>query len=252
MDKQNGLDNVSTEVIQKIYQCLFQAVGEDYQEAENHLNLETHVSKPFMIWDLIYRNLIHIFSGSNVLYSTKKRGMWEVMLLYDKGSKMLLSFMKDTRFKTIRNVKPGQRPQYINAVLTLNSNLQAEQKQQKLFVDEEINDCSEFKTLLDELCMNFLEPVVGEIQHHALIVFSTDYGQITSLTAYVLDKDLDVVSERDWLDCARPIMSNTVEKATEEDISHKQPVLTEKAKKRIKQKELVGLKSNEEEKHTLS
>lgn len=252
MDKQSDLATVSTEVIQKIYQCLFQAVGEDYQEAESHLNLETHVSKPFMIWDLIYRNLIHIFSGSNMLYSTKKRGMWEIMLLYDKDSKMLLSFMKDTRFKTIQNKKRGQRPQYIRAVLTLNSDLQAEVKQQRLFINEEVVDDSELEVLLDKLCMNFLEPVVSEILHHTLIVFSTNYGQIASLKACVLDKDLDVVDERDWLGCVKPILSNEVGKATKEDALRKQPVITEKAMRRIKQKELVGLKSDEEKKDAQS
>lgn len=242
------LSSVSSDVIQKIYQCLFEAVGEDYQEAESHLNLETHVSKPFLIWDLIYRNLIHTFTGSNVIYSTKKRGMWEVMLLYDKCSKTVLSFIKDSRFSAIRKAKAGQQPQYIRALLTLNSGLQAKRKQQRLFPDHVFrDDSSELAVLLDDLCKNFMEPVLGEIPNHVMVAFSANYGQITSLKAYVLDKDLDAVDEEDWLERSKPILSNEVVKATDETLI-KQPRLKKKAMERVHQKELVGLKQSKDEK----
>jgi len=247
MEQQCNYDKISEEVIQKIYQCLFQAVGEDYQEAESHLGLETHISKPFMIWDLINRNLIRVFSDSNVLYSTKKRGMWEILLLYDKESKMLLSFMKDTRFKDIQKAKPGHQPQYIQALLTLNADLQAEVKQQKLFdMGKTQDDISQLKTLLESLCMNFVEPVVGDVEHHALVVFSSNYGQITTLRACILDPELDVVSEQNWLDVSKPIMTNEIDKASKDNTKQPQPKLTEKAKQRMKQKALVALKVDEE------
>lgn len=244
MKQQNDLDRISVQVVQKIYQCLFQAIGEDYQEAESHLELETHISQPFIIWDLINRNLIKSFSGSNVLYSTKKRGMWEVLLLYDKKSKMLLSFMKDTRFKDIQKSSKRHKPQYIRALLLLNQSLQAEMKQQKLFyITEPECDNEQLKVLLDSLCANFMEPVVSKVKHHALIVFSSSYGQLTSLKAYILDSDLDVVADKDLLDVVKPIMSNEVDKVSKDDAKHKQPKLTEKANRRLKQKELVALKS---------
>lgn len=249
MGQQHDLDKIPAEVIQNIYQCLFQAVGEDCQEAESYLGLKTHISKPFMKWDLIYRNLIRIFSDSNVLYSTKKRGMWEVMLLYDKNSKMLLSFMRDTRFKNIQKAKRDHQPQYMRALLTLNSDLQSEVKQQRLFVDENTStdgDTQQLKELLNALCMGFMEPVIGEIKHHALVVFASNYGQITSLRACILDSDLDVVSEQNWLNVSKPIMSNEVEKVSKDDTKHKHPELTERAKQRIKQKELVALKVDED------
>lgn len=247
MKQQNDLDRISLQVIQKIYQCLFQAVGEDYQEAESHLELETHISQPFMIWDLINRNLIRSFSESDILYSTKKRGMWEILLLYDKKSKMLLSFMKDARFKDIQKTNRGHKPQYMRALLLLNQSLQAKMKQQKLFYITEPDECDneQLKALLNSLCANFMEPIVSEVKHHALIVFSSNYGQLTSLKAYVLDSDLDVVTDKDLLDVVKPVMSNEVDKVSKDDAKHKQPKLTEKANRRLKQKELVALKSLE-------
>ncbi|EQB19882.1 hypothetical protein UNSWDHB_2818 [Dehalobacter sp. UNSWDHB] len=249
MGQQNDLDRISEQVIQKIYQSLFQAVGEDYQEAESHLELETHISRPFMIWDFINRNLIKSFFQTNVLYSTKKRGMWEVLLLYDKESKMILSFMKDTRFKDVRKAKRGRQPQYVKALLLLNKSLQAKVKQQKLFyITEPECDNDQLNALLDSLCANFMEPVISEIKHHALIVFSSNYDQLTSLNAYMLDSDLDIVSEKDMLNVAKPIMSNEVDKVSKGDVKHKQPKLTEKANRRLKQKELVALKSMQNDK----
>ena len=246
MDKTEYLSNIPSSVIQTIYKCLSEAVGEDYQEAESHLNLETHISKPFLIWDLTYRNLINAFSDGNVLYSTKKQGMWEIMLLYDKNSKLLFSFMKDTRFRTIRQSKRGKQPQYIRAVLTLNAKLQAKVKQQRMF-DDNLEDTSEITLLLDNLCMNFTEQVLNEAQHHALIVFSTSFGRITSLQANILDRNLDVVEERDWLDTTKPVMSNEVETTDKGNVANNQPILTDKAKRRLEQKELVELKSTEKD-----
>ena len=67
---------------------------------------------------------------------------------------------------------------------------------------------------------------------------------LTSLNAYVLDHDLDIVDEHDWLSKSHPIMANTVATILEgTDNNVHQPKLTEKAKQRRKKKDLVALKS---------
>lgn len=43
----NMLKSIRQEDIQNIFECLSQAVGEDRQEASEHLGLKTHVSDPF-------------------------------------------------------------------------------------------------------------------------------------------------------------------------------------------------------------
>lgn len=70
---------------------------------------------------------------------------------------------------------------------------------------------------------------------------------LSSLKAYILDKDLDVVCEQDWLNTVKPVMSNTIETAEQ---SHDGPALSlkPKATKRLKEKELVALKEQESEK----
>lgn len=70
---------------------------------------------------------------------------------------------------------------------------------------------------------------------------------LSSLKAYILDKDLDVVCEQDWLNTVKPVMSNTIETAEQ---CHDGPALSlkPKATKRLKEKELVALKEQESEK----
>ena len=111
------------------------------------------------------------------------------MLLYDKSSNMLLSFMKNIRLKTIRKEKAEQQPQYIRALLTLNANLHAKKMQLKLFEDESNIDDGKLTELLNALCVDFSEPVISEIKHHALVVFSENFGVINGFKAYVFRQE---------------------------------------------------------------
>lgn len=124
----NLLDGISQDVKQKIFECISQAIGEDRQEADAQLELRTHVSRPFLKWDLIYRNLMNSFGNENVNYSATIRGMWTVLLLYDVKSGLLFSFMRDTRLENIKRSKMENQPQYIRSLISLNEELQAPYK----------------------------------------------------------------------------------------------------------------------------
>lgn len=45
------LGKISQDIKQKIYECIFQALCEDRQEADAYMGLKTHVSGPFLNWD---------------------------------------------------------------------------------------------------------------------------------------------------------------------------------------------------------
>ncbi len=243
------LNSISQDEKQKIFECISQAIGEDKQEADAHLELRTHVSSPFLTWDLIYRNLMNSFGDEYVKYSATKRGMWTVLLLYDVKSGLLISFMRDTRLDDIRRSKVGNQPQYISCLISLNEEFHTPYKQQTLPGMETGAPQSESELLktLDELCANFDCQVNYKEVHHALVCFSGMFGELTSLKAYVLDKDLDVVCEQDWLNMVKPIMSNKVETAEQSFDAPNTITLTPKAKKRLKEKELVALKEKETE-----
>ena len=243
----NLLDGIQQEDKQKIFECLSQAIGEDRQEADTVLELKTHVSGPFLNWDLIYRNLINSFSESRLLYSANKRGMWVVLLLYDKSTNLILSFMQDKRFRTIKKRKISQQPKYIRSLISLNSELQSNIKQQHLFDIEESEDETQLRCVLDELCSGFNGCMDASVTHHALIVFSNKYGRMSSLKAYVLDHDLDVVCEQDWFDSVKPIISNERYTAEETTISQAHS-LKPKSLERLRKKGLVSLKEKKSEK----
>ena len=244
----NMLKSIRQEDIQNIFECLSQAVGEDRQEASEHLGLKTHVSDPFLKWDLIYRNLMNKFDKGNLKYSVTKRGMWTVLLLYDENSKFLFSFMRDSRFKDIKNRKNASRPQYVQALINLNTELKAPEKQIRLFEEEPKFTQTELERTLEELCANFEGSIDTKNSRHVMVVFSDKYGSIDSLRAYLLDCDLDIVCEQDWLDITKPIMSSipeTVQSAEKEVV----PTLKPKALERIREKELVAIKAQEVQKN---
>lgn len=244
----NHLDRISQTVKQKIYESILQALGEDQQEANAYLNLKTHVSAPFLKWDLIYRNLMSSFGSDNVEYSATKRGMWTVLLLYDPDSSLLISFMRDKRLEDIKHLKTTNQPQYVRALIALNEELQAPIKQQRLFEIDELceKDESELMVVLNELCTGFNRNIDYENTHHVLVCFSEQNGNLISLNAYVLDQDLDIVSTQDWLHGVKPIMSNVIETV---DTDNHRPTLSLKlkAKNRIREKELVSLRENDAE-----
>lgn len=242
------LEKISNEDIQTIFECISQALEDDRQEALAYLKLRTYVSDPFLKWDLIYRNLMNAFGNDNIKCSVAKRGMWTILLLYDEHNKILFSFMRETRFNDIKNHSNFARPQYIQALVNLNAELQALQKQLSLFPNESKFSQTDLEKCLDELCAGFAGNVDTRNSQHVLIVFSDKNGIINSLKAYVLDRDLDIVFEQDWLDIVKPIMSSVPEnvKHTEKVIV---PTLKPKALDRIREKELVTIKEQEAQKN---
>lgn len=247
----NQLDRISQAVRQKIYESIFQALGEDQQEANAYLNLRTHISAPFLKWDIIYRNLISSFGTENVEYSVTKRGMWTVLLLYDPDSSLLISFMRDKRLEDIKQSRANNQPQYVRALIELNNKLQAPIKQQTLFnVDETpVGSESELMVVLNDLCRGFNCTIDYACTRHVLVCFSESNGCLVSLNAYILDRDLDVVVTQDWLHSIKPVISNTIEKADNND-TRPSLSLTTKARNRIKKKALVSLREQDVEKQS--
>ncbi|OUP78741.1 hypothetical protein B5F08_06625 [Anaeromassilibacillus sp. An172] len=248
----NFLDKISQNVKQKIYECIFQALCEDSQEADAHLGLKTHVSRPFMNWDLMYRNLINAFGDDNVKYATNKRGMWTVLLLYDVESGLLITFIRDTRFESIKHLKRDKQPQYIRSLIALNNELQATNKQLTLLDDianSESKNETELMKVLYDLCSGFDCPIEFNGLHHVLVCFSNKYKTLSSLQAYILDSNFDIIEEQNWLDMAKPMMSNEFEVAERE---YNKPAITLKSKAtdRLKEKGLVALKEKEKQKQS--
>lgn len=249
---QNPLEKIKPEIIQKIFECLSQAIGEDSQEAKSYLNLIPNmaVSAPFLNWDLFYRNLTKTFDDENVVYSITKRGMWVVLLLYDVESGLILSFMRDTRFNTIKRSRNKKIPKYIQSLIELNSELEAQNKQLTFLSDsKEHNDCdkSELVKILNDLCANFISSIDYALSNHAIITFSDKYGRVNSLNAYVLDNDLDIVYEQDLINVVKPLISNEVE-TTHTDQNEIPLPLKPKSLKRKEDKKLVALKEQENQK----
>lgn len=246
----NPLNNIPYNVKSQIFECISDAVSEDMQEADSKLNFKTHVSFPFLKWDLLNRNLISKFDGSNIIFSDTKRGFWEILLMYEPNSKTVISFMRKSRFYTIKNSKSNNRPKYIQSLVQLNDELVAPVKQIALFEDEtysqEFNQ--ELLAILDQMCNNFSEHINQSEVNHTILVFDEYRGMVTSMEAFVLDNDFNVVFEENWLDIVKPMMTNSINNTI---ISSPTTLsLSDKAVSRLKNKKankgIVSLKSSNE------
>lgn len=244
---QDSISQITGATVQSIFQCLSQGFGEDYLEADSHLGLITHVSKSFLKWDLFNRNLFIQFASGDILHSFYKRGMWELTLLYSHESNLLMSFMSKNRFRSIQNKRKKEWPLYLRALLTLNAHLQAAIEQQRFFEDDESENQEYFAHLLNMMCSSLGENGDHTNWRHALVVFDPKYNQISSLNAYVLDANMEIVEECNWLNVVKPVIPNMIETMAQSVTVSKQPILKEKALARMHKKQLVSLKSGEEQ-----
>jgi len=235
---------IAKEKIQVIHDCIVNAEQAqlDYELSQP---MFTNNSRPSSIWDRLNTNIVYNFTDKNVLHVSCKRGMWALLLLYDSTNNLLMSFMREERFKKICNGDNTERPQYIQALLGLNDGYRSKHEQQRIF-DVEDSDVGIYITdLLNSICDSFDNPVDKEIANHLLVVFSTEEKQLTSLRAYIINPYFDIAYEENWLDLVQPMAPDiTFESAQEISVKIK-PKLTRKAVQRTHEKEMVSLKQKE-------
>lgn len=246
------LDKISQPVRQTIFECISQALCEDLQEANAYLDLKTRISKPFLRWDFINRNLITEFGKDNVKvkYATAVRGMWTVLLLYDVESGLLISFMSNTRLEAIKHLKDDERPKYIRSLIALNRELHALNEQVTFFEETKcsyVQNEADWIGIFDSLCAGFDCQINHSELNHIIVSFSSNFESLSSLKASVLDGNFKTVEQQNWFDMAKPVMSNEVETV---ECEHDKPTITlkSKAKDRLKEKGLVEIREKENKK----
>lgn len=239
------LNRIPRSFIETVYRGIEQAHAKDYPEYEQSANLVTHNAKSFQQWDYLNRNLKQALDDDNVVFFSQKQGMWEFILIYEKESNMLISLMRETRFKTLQKSWKRQKVQYIETLLQLNYDFQAPNKPLDLFPCDKNPILNEkAAVLLDSICATLKKANIEQIHNHVLVVFDTAFGQLGTLNAYILDSDFEAVERFNWLNFCKPSL-DLPEQVSEEEHNQIKPKLTEKAQKRIKEKSLVALRSLE-------
>lgn len=233
------LENICPELPQIISEAITQASGEDIDDMYRGQGLKTHNSKSSLIWDLIIRNITNSLPNS-VLSSTATCGTWEILLLYCKGSRTLISLMRKARFNDLKNGNRDDLPNYLKALLALNRELKANPDQLSLPLYDPKNYEEDFYHNISILCSNFDFPVKTEVQQHALVVFEVDQRILVSLDVYALTPSMEKTDKINWLNISKPIMDMGAN--DERDTNNIQLTLKDKAHERVKATSNISLK----------
>ena len=238
----------SPDLIAKIVRCVEDAVGDDIQADVQRNNLQTRNSVPSRIWDLLNTNVIKTLDTEDCTIAKAHRGPWEMLIVFEKTTQCILTFMREKRFAELRNRQHKRVHMHYIDMLTkqFNESLLSDQ-QQLSFIPHTFSD----EDRLADLVQTMLHDFDGEadiVRHHVLVLFETVGYQLTHIRAVMVTPSLDIAqnSEQDWSRYITADESAVVEEVADSSSPGNQPnrglSLTAKAmarqKSRPKQKEL--------------
>lgn len=237
-----------SELIAKIVRCVEDAVGDDIRTDIRQHDLQTRNSIPARIWDLLNSNIIKTLSTEDCTIAKAHRGPWEMLIVFEKSTQCILSFMREKRFAELRNHQHKRgHMHYIDMLAKqFNENLLSDQ-QQLCFIPHAFSDENHLADLVQTM-LHDLEEEVEVVRHHVLVLFETAAYQLTHIRAVMITPSLDIAqnSEQDWSRYITAEESTVVEEITNPTSPSNQPTrgltLTKKAmarqKSRPKQKPL--------------
>lgn len=235
----------SDELIFKIVDCIADSVGDDILADIQHNDLRTSNSVPSRIWDLLNTNIIKRLDTSECTIAKAHRGPWEMLVVFEKTSQCIFTFMREKRFAELQRQQHKRKHMHYVDMLTrqFNRDLLSTQQQMsmfpKTFSDEE---------KLGELVQAMLCDLRGEaevVRNHILVLFDTSGYQLTHVRAVMVTPTLDIADggEQDWSKYISINESAVVEKVVSSNSPENNPNrgLTLKAKAIDRQKNRPSL-----------
>ncbi len=223
-----------SDLIDKIVRCVEGAVGDDILADIQQNDLRTTNSLSFRIWDFLNTNLSKTLNTSECTIAGAHRGPWQMLVIFEKSSQCILTFMREKRFAELRKQQCRRKKMHYIDMLTsqFNSDLLADQQQTTLF-PHEFSD----KDQLAKLVQDLLQDLGGEadiVRHHVLVLFDTFGFQLMNIRAVMVTPSLDIAqgTEQNWSDYISADESVIVTKVSNPQDPENQPGrgLTLKAK----------------------
>ena len=232
------LKSITQEFKEKFASAIKDAVGDDIKEDIKINRLVTHNGDSRRIWDFINRNLSKVYNIDECVANPTKRGPWEMLPVFDKNTGILMTVMRESRFKELgRNKGKRKTIHYMDAFAsTLNPNLLPSNGEQELFSISESNDRIEEKKKIVENILQDLGASLSIVKRYVLILFESRGFDLISLRACIINSRLEVVDQDDWSSYIDVSESNVVETINDTnavaDTSNLGLKYTEKAKRR--------------------
>ena len=230
----------SPELISKIVRCIEDAVGDDIHADIRRLDLQTTNSVPSRIWDLLNTNIIKTLDTENCTIAKAHRGPWEMLIVFENSTQCILTFMREKRFKELRNRQNKRKHMHYIDMLAkqFNKDLLSDQQQISLF-PHTFSDEDRLAELVQTMLYD-LEGGVEIVRNHVLVLFETAGYQLTHVRAVMVTPSLDIAqnSEQDWSRYIAADESTVVEKVANPNAPENQPNcgLTLTAKSMARQK----------------
>lgn len=231
-----------SELITKIVHCVEDAVGDGIRADIRQHDLQTGNSIPSRIWDLLNTNLIKTLDTEECTIARAHRGPWEMLIIFEKTTQCILTFMREKRFAELRKHQQNRVHMHYIDMLSKQFNKDLLSDQQQLsFIPHTFSD----ETRLAELIQTMLHDLEGDakvVRHHVLVLFETVGYQLTHIRAVMITPSLDIAqnSEQDWSQYIEVDESAVVEKIINPQSPSNQPnrglSLTAKAMARQKSK----------------
>ena len=234
--------------IKDISQSVKDAFGQDVRELYQSIRTPTQMGKPFVSWDMLYGKIESILDPVKYLVHFVKRGAWTILLVCNRSSKTIYTFMKEKRLKEITTFKGKKgKHHYLETLVQLNSSFQSKVHQQSLGCSNASLD--ETTELYD--CLSLLLPDNTYLAgHHVIFSIPERMYELISLRAVLLDPNLEEVDSLDLGDYNAPSYEPL---ASEEPLSVARKAsplvkLSKAAHDRKKQKIEISLAHKKEEK----
>lgn len=230
----------SDELIAKIVRCVENAVGDDIRADIRQQDLQTGNSIPSRIWDLLNTNIVKTLDVEDCTIAKAHRGPWEMLIVFERSTQCILTFMRERRFTELRNRQRKRvHMHYIDMLAKqFNKDLLSDQ-QQLTFIPHTFSDENRLADLVQTM-LHDLEGGSEVVRHHVLVLFETVGYQLTHIRAVMVTPSLDIAqnSEQDWSRYIAADESTVVEKVTTPTSPSNQPnrglTLTAKALARQK------------------
>lgn len=207
----------SPDLISKVVRCVEDAIGDDIQADIQRNDLQTRNSVPSRIWDLLNTNIIKALDTEDCTIARAHRGPWEMLVIFEKSSQCIFTFMREKRFTELRKrQRQRERMHYIDMMtLQFNQNLLADQ-QQLCLIPHKFSDEERLAELVQTLLQD-LGSDVNIVRHHVLVLFDTVGYRLTNIRAVMVTPSLDIAqgSEQDWSKYINADESIVVEKVSD-------------------------------------
>lgn len=236
----------------KIGQAIAKAVGPDIRLYRATHELETYNNIRILRGDYINTNLKAMVDGMEL--HTFKRSSWDGRLLIDRRNNLTYSICTKQTLESIPKAKNRHIPHYLQTILHIENAYVKPMYEQMMLpgMQAEIMSFDEEEYRDDYMQVMGEDITFDDKYHHLVITYETKQGEITYISAKLLDPNCELSQEYSMMDLLKPdyidLSVDVAEKPAAKDARNLVGVkrsLVEKKEKVQTQEPLVSAKREE-------